>query len=79
MPTSIPTRPVAQLEPLLTTEEAAQALGLSAKTLNNDRCTRAIGIPFAKFGRSVRYRPGDLRSFIEASTKHAVTVVSEAA
>lgn len=49
---------------LLHTEQAAAFLGLSEKTLNNDRCTRKIGIPFVKIGRSIKYRRSDLEKFI---------------
>lgn len=49
---------------LLTTNEAAYLLLLSPKTLDKDRCTRELGIPFVKIGRSVRYRRSDLEKFI---------------
>ena len=49
---------------LLRNDEAAKFLNLSEKTLNKDRCTREIGIPFVKLGRAVRYRVSDLEKFI---------------
>ena len=48
------------------TEEAAAVLGVSPKTLEKDRSTRSLGVPFVKIGRSVGYRRSDLRAFIAA-------------
>ncbi|WP_300708610.1 helix-turn-helix domain-containing protein [uncultured Desulfovibrio sp.] len=39
----------------LSTREAAQYLGLSPSTLNNDRTTRLIGLPFSRMGRRILY------------------------
>lgn len=50
---------------LLRPDEAADFLDLSKKTLDNDRCTRQLGIPFVKFGRSVKYRRSDLEAFVQ--------------
>lgn len=52
--------------PLLTPREAAAYLRLSYRTLDTDRCTRKLNIPFVKFGRAVRYRQADLDRFIES-------------
>jgi len=49
---------------LLITDQAAEYLGLKPKTLIKDRCTREIGIPFVKLGKSVRYRMADLEKFV---------------
>ena len=49
---------------LLTTEQAAHRLQLATKTLEKDRCTRCIGVPFVKLGKTVRYRDSDLDAFI---------------
>lgn len=51
-------------ERLLLTPEAAHVLGFAEKTLEKDRCTRELGIPYVKLGRSVRYRLADLQKFI---------------
>lgn len=51
---------------LLTTPEAASYVRLSISTLNTDRCTRELNIPFVKYGRAVRYRLEDLDRFIES-------------
>lgn len=44
------------MDPLLTTDELAELLGLPAKTLADWR-SRGIGPPYMKLGRHVRYRP----------------------
>lgn len=44
----------------LPTVEAAKLVGLAEQTLASDRVTRRLGIPFHKFGASVRYRRRDL-------------------
>ena len=51
---------------LLDTEQAAKVLSLSANTLIKERCTRSMGIPFLKIGRSVRYRRSDLEHYLES-------------
>jgi excisionase family DNA binding protein len=51
-----------------TTTEAAEFLGISAKTLANWRWSGSP-IPFAKFGRSVRYFAPDLLRYVEASRR----------
>lgn len=50
---------------MLTTEEAASLLGLKAATLSNWREDGSSELPFSKFGRSVRYRYGDVIAFAE--------------
>ena len=51
-------------DPLWPTRQAAEFLGFAEKTLEKDRCTRELGIPYVKLGRSVRYRLADLQKFI---------------
>ena len=51
--------------PLISTEEAAEILGLEPATLVNWRCTRRYPLPFVRIGRSIRYRLSDLELFIE--------------
>lgn len=53
--------------PLLTTEQAAQILGIKPNTLENWRCTKRVSLPYVKVGRSIRYRQADLQKFIEDS------------
>lgn len=44
--------------------EAAEFLGVSAKTLRNWRCAGTVDLPFYKIGgRSIRYRRGDVITF----------------
>ncbi len=52
-------------EPLTDTNGAAQYLKIPAKTLQKWRSTGYANIPYVKIGRKVRYRPSDLRAFIE--------------
>ncbi len=56
--------PAAPAVGLIDQVEAARFLGLRPKTLAKDRCTREIGIPFIKIGRSARYRMSDLEKFV---------------
>ncbi len=51
---------------LLDTEQAAQFLGLSKRTLENKRVSGIDPIPFVKCGRAVRYDPRDLESWLDA-------------
>lgn len=53
------------LDELLTPEEAADFLRMSAKTLAKWRCIRR-GPNYVKIGRRVAYRPSDLASFADA-------------
>jgi excisionase family DNA binding protein len=48
---------------LLTTEEAASALGLSRRTLEDWRL-RGCGPRFVRLGGAVRYRPSELSRFV---------------
>jgi hypothetical protein len=54
---------VAQFEELLTEVEAAQLRHQSPRTLQAERL-RGDGCPYAKIGRSVRYRRADVLRFI---------------
>ena len=52
--------------PLLTTKQAAQILGVSIAFLERDRWAGAR-VPFVKIGsRAVRYRHSDLLAYIES-------------
>lgn len=63
---SVANMAVADLSCLLKPEQAAAVLNLAVKTLANDRTTHALGIPFARFGSAIRYRPSDLLEYIES-------------
>jgi len=52
---------------LLTTEQAAEYLGLSYSTLAKSRVTGAYNIRYSKIGKAVRYRRTDLDAFIASN------------
>jgi predicted DNA-binding transcriptional regulator AlpA len=52
------------IERLLSTEEAAEVLGMNRSWLDRARVA-GEGPSFVRLGRVVKYRPDDLRSFIE--------------
>lgn len=54
--------------PLLTTGEAAEYLRLAPVTLECDRSTRRLGIPFRKLGRRVLYHRADLDAWLQKRT-----------
>lgn len=49
---------------LLSREEAARYLGVSASTLAIWKCTGRYNLPCVKIGRLVKYRRSDLDEFI---------------
>lgn len=53
---------------LLTRQQAAQYLDVTAGTLAVWASTRRYDLPFVKIGRNVRYRPEDLDRWLEART-----------
>lgn len=59
--------------PLLTTKQAAQILGVSIAFLERDRWAGAR-VPFVKIGsRAVRYRHSDLLAYIESCTFYSTS------
>lgn len=56
----------------LTTEQAADYLGITAPTLRTWRCRKTQYIPVTKVGRKVFYRRSDLDKFLEANTDAAL-------
>ena len=51
---------------LLTTEQAANYLGLSVNTLRNIKCRKGYEyLPYVKFGSRVLYKKNDLDQFVE--------------
>ena len=54
--------------PLLTPEQAAGFLGVTAGTLNVWRTTRRYPLPYVKCGRKVMYRAEDLERFAASRT-----------
>jgi excisionase family DNA binding protein len=61
-----PKTPAEQAPRLLSTEEAAEYLGVMRGTLEVWRCMRRYNLPFLKIGRCVRYRRSDLDAFLES-------------
>lgn len=53
-----------QIEPLIDERECSRVTGRSVKSLQRDRVL-GTGIPYVKLQGLVRYRPDDLRTYIE--------------
>lgn len=49
--------------PLLSPQDVADRLGVSATTLATWRCTKRYPLPYVKVGRLVRYRLADVEAF----------------
>lgn len=60
---------------VITTEEAAQFLGLSTSSLNKSRLTGDTPT-FLKLGRAVRYRVGDLREWLGTKRRRSTSEYS---
>ena len=60
-----------------TDEQVAEYLGLARQTLRNWR-TQGGGPPFIKAGRSVRYRPDDVRQWQEDRVCYSTSECSSA-
>lgn len=52
-------------EPLIDEHEAAALIGVAPSTMNSWRVKR-VGPRFVRVGRLVRYRPDDVRTFVES-------------
>jgi predicted DNA-binding transcriptional regulator AlpA len=59
-----------KLERLLSTEECAEITGRSVGSLLRDRIL-GRGCPFVKLGHLVRYRPSDVKRYIEQNVRGA--------
>lgn len=55
-------------EGLLTTEQAADYLGVTPRTLEVWRCVKRHTIPYIKVGRLVKYRQADLDAWLASRT-----------
>jgi excisionase family DNA binding protein len=53
---------------LLSRLQAAEYLGISAKTLAVWACTKRYNLPYVKIGRLVKYNRADLEAFIAERT-----------
>jgi excisionase family DNA binding protein len=70
---AVPDRELAEaksLPELLTTQQAADHLGVTPQTLAVWRCTRRYAVPFVKVGSKVRYRRADLDRFLRSRTEN---------
>ena len=54
-----------KLPQYLTEKQVSESTGLSQKTLSQHRW-KSTGLPYSKFGRSIRYKLDDVLAFIEA-------------
>lgn len=54
---------------LMTTQQAAEFLGLKPSTLHVWKCTKRYNLPSIKVGRLVKYKKADLLQFIENNSK----------
>jgi Helix-turn-helix domain len=54
-----------EIPELLSTEQAAEKIGVAPQTLTKWRMTR-YNLAFVKIGRKVYYRPDDLLDFLES-------------
>jgi len=56
------------LEPLLDERALSRLIGRSLQQLRRDR-QRGIGVPFIKVEKLVRYRPEDVREYLERNRR----------
>jgi excisionase family DNA binding protein len=73
-PIRITPAPTSGTDILLTDYQVAEVTGRSRKTLQKDR-VRGGGLPFIRFGRSVRYRLSDVQAWI--GSQRAFTSTSD--
>ncbi|HEV7911389.1 MAG TPA: helix-turn-helix domain-containing protein [Methylocella sp.] len=59
-----------ELETLIDEIELAKVLGRPVPTLQKDRHARK-GLPYIKIGRHVRYRPSDVKAWLDAHERRA--------
>ena len=55
---------------LLDDAQTARILDIKKPTLSVWRCTGRIDLPYIKIGRNVRYRAGDLKTFIASRVRN---------
>lgn len=60
-----------QTNDLLTSTEVSEILGVSTQTLAVWRCNKRYSLSYVKVGRYVRYRYGDVLTFVESRTIEA--------
>lgn len=59
-------------EQLWTTRQSADFANESVSTWNKRRLSGS-GPPFSKLGRSVRYRPSDVRDWVQRNLRHSTS------
>ena len=59
------------MDKLLTAEELAQILNVSTAWVYDHADRKQPSIPCVRLGKSVRFRPEDVRTFIDAMTRRA--------
>jgi predicted DNA-binding transcriptional regulator AlpA len=64
------------IEPLYDESQVANLIGRSVASLQKDRVS-GRGPVFVKLGRSVRYKPADLRAWIDARARHSTSEPAE--
>jgi excisionase family DNA binding protein len=62
---------------LLTSEQAAQRLGVTSQTLSVWRCVKRYPLKYIKVGRLVKYRSADIEEFINRRTVSGVDEQTE--
>lgn len=62
----MPTLTTNHHDAMLTTAQAAEALGLKTQTMHEWRC-RGVGPAFHRLGRAIRYSLADLADWLAAS------------
>jgi hypothetical protein len=65
-----------ELESLLTEHEYARITKRSVASARRDRLLR-LGCPYVKLGALVRYRPADVRAYLEANLRRPIRSASE--
>jgi predicted DNA-binding transcriptional regulator AlpA len=59
-------------EPLLDEIEVSKIFGRAVPTLQKDRL-KGLGPPFVKLGRLVRYRPSEVRAWLDSQTRRSTS------
>lgn len=59
------------LPPLMSAADLAPEIGFTIQRLAQDRTVPGKGIPFVRYGRSIRYRRVDVESFFAARVRTA--------
>jgi excisionase family DNA binding protein len=62
---------------LLTSEQAAQRLGVTSQTLSVWRCVRRYPMRYVKIGRKLRYSAQDVEDFIRARTMPGIAAPTD--